>query len=503
MPVRTSVRPAAGAVCAALCASLLLPGCSSAGGGGGEGPGTGRAQDSPAAEDLNSDGYDDLVTVVRPRSRSGETFPPERLVVVLGSAGGLHVPTATVHEAGFFGVPLHADLDGDGFTDLAVQRGDGGAGKPVRTVVLRGGPHGPADPRPVGKEGFAAGAVGDFDCDGNPDLLDDGHGGRGDPAETVREPVPGAVLYGPFDEDGAPARTAPFTADLDGYASPRHATTGDFDGDGCTDAVLQYYFDAEQDDSAPEGLRGFTVRSGGKEGLVPDEEAEGRLDSALAGTLGEDPAAAFSAGDADGDGIDDLFAGVPAPVDRRQQPQGGPEDPGSLRIVHGSRAGLGGGRPVTALDQAAPGVPGDPQGGDGFGAAALAGDVTGDGRPDLVVATPYEDRGNGRLTLLPGTADGIPDGYGPDAPQQPQAVDLDTPGVPGTHNPYGSDRFAPLGPLLDVDGDGHADVVASAPGYGHGRTGGFWVLRGTDDGLSIDDVQHFTPADLGIDLQVP
>ena len=71
---------------------------------------------------------------------------------------------------------------------------------------------------------------------------------------------------------------------------------------------------------------------------------------------------------------------------------------------------------------------------------------------------------------------------------------------PGTisRTRYRFDAFAPRPPLLDVDGDGHDDVVAAAPGYGRGRTGGFWVFRGTGRGLSTGDVRRFAPADLGI-----
>ncbi|MET7903767.1 FG-GAP repeat protein [Streptomyces sp. NPDC005355] len=96
-------------------------------------------------------------------------------------------------------------------------------------------------------------------------------------------------------------------------------------------------------------------------------------------------------------------------------------------------------------------MPGDPQGDDGFGAFPAVGDVNADGRPDLVVATPEEDRGNGRLTLLPGSGRGHHGEYDPAASNREgvsgeQAIDLDTPGVPGRPHPYGFEAFAPQPP---------------------------------------------------------
>ncbi|GAA2342872.1 hypothetical protein [Streptomyces violaceusniger] len=58
-----------------------------------------------------------------------------------------------------------------------------------------------------------------------------------------------------------------------------------------------------------------------------------------------------------------------------------------------------------------------------------------------------------------------------------QAVDLESPGVPGKDGRYRRTRFAPVAPLLDVGGDGHLDVVATA------RSGGYWTLPRTDTGL--------------------
>ncbi|MBI0300038.1 FG-GAP repeat protein, partial [Streptomyces sp. PRKS01-29] len=291
-----------------------------------------------------------------------------------------------------------------------------------------------------------------------------------------------------------PRRTAPATA-----------TAGDFDGDHRTDVVLTYRYGLDQplrpDQRGPGDTDPLDTPvahyRGGPGGLVRDKRPEARLAHAL-GT--EDGPREPAAGDADHDGIDDLLApgqGTLGPGRHRGS--------GRLTVVHGAKSGLGRGRSDLTVDQSGPGGPGDARRGDGFGGSPAVGDITGDGRPDLVVATPEKNNGNGRLTLLPGSRHGRGGEYAPGPAGSAHggrggelSLDLDTPGVPGRHTRYGFDAFAPQPPLLDVDGDGHDDVVAAAPGYGHGRTGGFWVFRGTDRGLSTRDVHRFTPAELGV-----
>ncbi|MFD8092300.1 FG-GAP and VCBS repeat-containing protein [Streptomyces malaysiensis] len=493
---------------------LLLAGCSEGGHGGhgGRGPVEGATKGAAGAPlgDFNGDGYDDFATAIRPTSASRGPLPA-RLAVVYGSAHGLdprHHLVVDGAEDDYVGPLLRTDLDGDGFADLVVARfrhgSSPGAERVGQTVVLRGGPRGLAAPRPLGggAAGFLALAAGDFDGDGAADLLASTADGRG----AVR------VLYGPFGTGARPARTAPLPTDRPRRTAPATATAGDFDGDHRTDVVLTYRYDVgqldqpdqpaqpdrpdqpEPDDTAPLDTPVAHYR-GGPEGLVRDRRPEARLAHAL-GTEGgpREPAA----GDADHDGIDDLLApgqGTLGPGRHRGS--------GRLTVVHGARSGLGRGRSDLTVDQSGPGLSRDARRGDGFGGSPSVGDITGDGRPDLVVATPEKNDGNGRLTLLPGSRHGRGGEYDPAAGAREgdggvQALDLDTPGVPGRHTPYGSDAFAPQPPLLDVDGDGHDDVIAAAPGYGRGRTGGFWVFRGTDHGLSTSDVHRFTPADLGI-----
>ncbi|MEE4596655.1 FG-GAP-like repeat-containing protein [Streptomyces sp. DSM 41524] len=528
--MRSSVPVAAVAV-----SVLLLAGCSE-GGHEGRRPVEGATKGAPKGAagaslgDFNGDGYDDFATAIRPTSASRGPLPA-RLAVVYGGAHGLdprHRLVVNGAEDDYVGPLLRTDLDRDGFTDLVTARfrygGSPRAERTGETVVLRGGPRGLTAPRPLGggAVGFLALAVGDFDGDGAADLLASAADGQGDGQGVVR------VLYGPFGAKAHPARTAPLPTgptDRPRRGAPATATAGDFNGDHRTDVVLTYRYGLGQADQPDPGDTApldtpVAHYRGGPKGLVRDKRPEARLAHAL-GT--EDGPREPAAGDADHDGIDDLLApgqGTLGPGRHRGS--------GRLTVVHGAKSGLGRGRADLTVDQSGPGMPGDARRGDGFGGSPAVGDITGDGRPDLVVATPEKHNGNGRLTLLPGSRHGHGGEYAPDPdksprnpqsprnprnPQSPhrghgrepgrepgreQSLDLDTPGVPGRHTPYGFDAFAPQPPLLDVDGDGHDDVIAAAPGYGHGRTGGFWIFRGTGHGLSTRDVRRFTPVDLGI-----
>lgn len=107
--------------------------------------------------------------------------------------------------------------------------------------------------------------------------------------------------------------------------------------------------------------------------------------------------------------------------------------------------------------------------------AARAGDVDGDGRADLAVGAPDGTIGGkksaGYVTLVRGAASGV-------TTANSDHIDQASPGVPGT--PEAGDHFGESTALADVNGDGHADLIAGAPEEN--------VANGSDPGTDAGSV---------------
>ncbi|MFF8656600.1 FG-GAP-like repeat-containing protein [Streptomyces huasconensis] len=385
--------------------------------------------------------------------------------MVFGSAKGLRpdwsrrLPAGESDGTTAFGPLLRADLDGDGFTDLAAYvDGD----KLARGMyVLYGGPRGLSEHRPVEGDafrggasgphaGFRAVAAGDFDGDGDDDLFD----GR-------------TTLYGPFQRGGGAARSGTVPG---GHTGPRQAVTGDYDADGRTDVVLTYPFngdDYEQNDDPPTGRPPqIDYYQGSPGGLRNSDPLPPGLDSMA---TYEGPRAG-AAGDVDGDGVDDFVANGEHHVEGRGAHS-------KLTVIHGAKAGLGRARPSRVLTG----------GGTWWGSSPMVGDVTGDKKPDLVASRPgFSLRDTDRLLLFPAGARGP-------ATEGAQTVRGDDPGLPGDPEAF---SFAPVD-LLDVDGDGHRDVIVYSHAYGR-PYGDFVVLGGTAEGFVPKEARHFTSDDVGV-----
>ncbi|MEV7137033.1 FG-GAP and VCBS repeat-containing protein [Streptomyces tauricus] len=448
-------------------------------------PSAGKPAGNPRPGDFNGDGYDDFTTVLTSQSKD-KARSEENLVVVYGSRDGLAPATARRTSPGtkyaYFTSPLRTDLDGDGYTDLVAGRGRGDSR--LTTLAFFGGARGlgPATELTALPEGFRPLAAADFDGDGSTDLLDGGHGGKGYAFEAGAA-ADGLLLHGPFDREGTPKRRAPLDLDQQGYAAPSSATTGDFDADGKAEVVFTYDFDAEEDESAPEGLHMVGYYEGGRDGLVRDTTREPAIGEAVSTFDGPRTPAT---GDADGDGVDDLLL----PTQLKVAPADMPAEGGALTILYGDRSGLGNGREKSVIE----GEGGAKRRID-YGSSPAVGDIDGDGRPDIVVNTPDFRHHDGKVTLLPGGPGGVPSAAGE------QTVDAETDGLPGTPNPHYWNAFGHQPPLLDVNGDDHADAVVFAPLY-EKRKGAFLVLRGTANGFAPKKTQLFTPDDLGVPLRL-
>jgi hypothetical protein len=190
------------------------------------------------------------------------------------------------------------------------------------------------------------------------------------------------------------------------------------------------------------------------------------------------------AGDVNGDGLDDIAVGVP-----RFDRAGNPAGLGAVYIIWGKRT-------TTPVDLADVGVHGTRLGyrivsARGLGtigtAVANAGDVNGDGRPDLIIGQPaYYSTSRadaGRALIVFGT-------------RTTPSIDVDRIGTPGdTHGiliegAHGGDAAGTaVAGIGDVNGDGLSDVAVGAPNSSfNGRTdnGSVYVVYGQRTPGTID-----------------
>ncbi len=337
-----------------------------------------------------------------------------RACVLSGADGGLLLDSHGVEASELYGwsVASPGDVDGDGVADLAVgaPNANGFRGR----VVVISGASGATLLQAVGDSagdrfGWSLAGVGDMDGDGLPDLavgaFDDSQPQIGSGSVRVLSLATGATL---LETGGLQAHD---------HLGSSLAAPGDADLDGVPDLVAG----GELIDGAYEDSGGVTLRSGASGAelwLAVGQSAFEAFGHALA-----------AVGDVDGDGVTDVLAGVPL-VDSLGT------DAGRAVLLSGATGGeilvlappFAFGQMGTSVcgagDLDGDGVPdlacGAPLAGDpalagpgavavfsgasgallrdfegtaelgGYGAALAAGDVDDDGAPDLLVGAPWE-----------------------------------------------------------------------------------------------------------------
>jgi len=496
------VRPVAILTATALSATFTIAGASVSGPTAvGVAAGFGSASPTSAAlraahTDFDGDGRDDLAVGVLPNWLS---IPDPAIDgVIVDYSSGLPnqlLAPAIDGDSGAGGMPPLAsgDFDHDGYDDLAMAR-------PVDTVpatggglvdaagsvwIFYGGPGG-LDPNgtrihqdtpgiPGGNElsdrwGFAL-AAGDVNHDSRDDLA---IGAPGEDIGTVDFAGTVTVLLGSpaglaissaklFHQGTGAIPSEPEEDDSFGFS----LAIADVTGGGNGDLIIG---------SKENGLGGITMLRGTATGLTTagsDLLTAQRLSlNSDTVSLGDLPVVV--AGDTNGDGRAEVIAGFSRSTIRPST--GG----GAIVSIVGRSSGLSasGSR---IIYQDTTGVPEKSEEGDLFGASLAVGDVTGNGRADVLVGIPGEnkyDRINvGAFTLLKGSSVGLT-GSGS------QYFDQNTSGVPGTaeHN----DQFADVVSLLDLNGDGRMDgVVGDQWENGSATPGGtVTIFRGSSSGLA-------------------
>ncbi|MER6916130.1 FG-GAP-like repeat-containing protein [Streptomyces sp. NPDC000594] len=418
-------------------------------------------------DDFNGDGYAD-VAVGAPRAAAGGSSRAGAVSVLYGGPGGLtkdrkQVLTwperrgLTIPWSAEYGTGLRgADLDGDGYADLISRLQSAVSGDSGRaTAVNWGGPSGLSKNatvlKPVpGDQDEDSGdlAVGDVNGDKVPDIV------LGD----VRKG--GHVLYGPVKRSGAWSRVGEFGVDAPGVTHTGAVAVGDVTGDGTGDLVVLSFREDPW-------LQSTFVLPGGRDGFGAPVEIKNAQDKPVGGTsvgvadldrdgfgdvvigkaddytqadtpdmkggsvfvsyggpggrstsrepvrINQDtegvPGTAeyhdwmgfnLSFGDTDGDGYTDVATGVPL------EKVTGTTAAGRVIVLKGGPDGVSGAG-AKEFGQFTAGVPGKVEQHDRFGEATSLADHNADGKAQLVVGGPAENRRHGALWVFRSNASGV------------------------------------------------------------------------------------------------
>jgi hypothetical protein len=229
------------------------------------------------------------------------------------------------------------------------------------------------------------------------------------------------------------------------------ASAGDVNGDGYADAIVGAH--GWSNGESGEGKALLYLGSPSGLSTTASWSAEGGVAGAGYGRV------VASAGDVNGDGYDEVLVGAPF-LDHELT------DEGRADLYLGSPSGLAATPAWTVEGNQASAM---------FGwSLGTAGDTNRDGFADVIVGAPGTTNGEtreGRALLYLGSAAGL------------------TPSPAWSAESNQSDAFLGRGVATagDVNGDGHADAIVGADGFGNGQAGEgrAWLYLGVASGLAI------------------
>ncbi|MEO3742258.1 hypothetical protein [Plantactinospora sp. B5E13] len=429
--------------------------------------------------DFDGDGVDDIAAAAVPHYRIDLPESSAGIVVVhYSSAPQVDYLTGSALSGSgcCFGTPVVAgDFDGDGYDDLAIgdpdevdrgNRAEGGGvwiipGSPSGLVLDSASHVNQSSPGVPGesetKDWFGGAlAAGDLNGDGRDDLA---IGAYGEAIGSKTEAGAVTVLFG---SPTGITTTGAQDIHQDQAAVPGGSERNDMFGFGLAigrvnnDRYADLAIASPNENDEPNGS-GAVALIWGSAGGMSTTGATSVTGVDLyqgmpeAGTTVRRLGEALAIGDVNGDGLGEVIAGAPSSTT--------PNVTGGLVVAFTGRSGGLSRDAVRVVTQRTSGVPGEPEGGDWFGARLAVGDVTGDGRADVLVGTPGEALGSatgaGVVTLLKGSAAGLT-GTGA------QSFDQNDPIVPG--GAEAGDRFGGSVALLNLDGVGGLDALVAAPG---------------------------------------
>ena len=406
------------------------------------------------AGDVNGDGYSDLIVGARNNDAGGNNAG--RAYVYLGGSTLNNVVDLLLTGAAagdFFGssVATAKDVNGDGFDDIIVgafanDAGGNSAGRAyiyfggstldnISDVVLTGA--GTGD-----NFGISVSTAGDVNGDGYSDVIV----GAWLNAAAGIDAGRAYIYFGSSSMDNAADVTLTGTAlsDFFGYSV---STAGDINNDGFADVIVGSFWN---DDTFTDGGRAYVYFGG----INMDFIADVILNSAAAGD--QFGWSVSTAGDFNGDGNTDLIVGA-------YLNDAGGNNSGRVYLYTNSLKG------ADIPDEFLTGIAAGHQ----FGSSvSAAGDVNGDGYPDVLVGAPLAGgNSSGRAYIYFG------------GPTLNNTADVTLIGEAANDN-FGSSVFT----AGDVNGDGYSDVIVGAPFNDVGGTdaGRAYIYFG---GASMDNTQ--------------